>query len=87
MAGQTSVSTVAEVLELEDVAVPPSERVTIMELRDSMCRWPLGDPTTAEFGYCGTRSITGLPYCTHHARIAYQPATDRRRDRRIAIRA
>jgi GcrA cell cycle regulator len=71
----------------EEVAVPMSERVTIMELRDSMCRWPLGDPTNAEFRFCGARAITSLPYCAHHARIAYQPAADRKRDRRIAIRA
>lgn len=61
-----------------------SQRVTIMDLRESMCRWPLGDPTTPEFGFCGARSITGLPYCTHHAQIAYQPAAERKRDRRIA---
>jgi len=66
----------------EEVVVPFSERVTIMELREYMCRWPMGDPTTAEFRFCGGRSATGMPYCAHHARIAYQPAADRRRDRR-----
>ena len=74
-------------LSSELVEIPVSERVSIMELRDSMCRWPIGDPASAEFGYCGTRAITGLPYCPNHARVAYQPATDRRRDRRLAIRA
>lgn len=68
----------------EEVVVPMSERVTIMELRESMCRWPMGDPTKPEFRFCGARSITGLPYCTHHARVAYQPVTDRKRDRRVA---
>lgn len=66
------------------VALAVSERVTIMDLRESMCRWPLGDPTTPEFRFCGARSITGLPYCTHHAEIAYQPAAERKRDRRVA---
>jgi GcrA cell cycle regulator len=65
----------------EDVVIPFSERVTIMDLREYMCRWPMGDPTTPEFRFCGARSQTGMPYCTHHARIAYQPAADRRRDR------
>ncbi|WP_294538545.1 GcrA family cell cycle regulator [uncultured Rhodoblastus sp.] len=66
----------------EEVVVPISQRVSIMELRESMCRWPLGDPSTAEFRYCGSRNKTGGgPYCPHHARIAYQPAQDRRRDR------
>lgn len=65
----------------EDVVVPFSERVTIMDLREYMCRWPMGDPTTPEFRFCGGRSHTGMPYCAYHARIAYQPAADRRRVR------
>jgi GcrA cell cycle regulator len=66
----------------EEVVVPISQRVSIMELRESMCRWPLGDPTTAEFRYCGSKNQVGVgPYCAYHARIAYQPAQDRRRDR------
>jgi len=68
----------------DDVAIPMSERVTIMDLRESMCRWPMGDPTKPEFRFCGARSITGLPYCTHHARIAYQPVADRKRERKLA---
>ncbi|MBB4041196.1 GcrA cell cycle regulator [Microvirga flocculans] len=68
----------------EDVAIPMSERVTIMDLRESMCRWPMGDPTKPEFRFCGARSITGLPYCTHHARVAYQPVADRKRERKLA---
>ena len=68
----------------EPVALATTQRVTIMDLRESMCRWPIGDPTTPDFGFCGARSITGLPYCTHHAQIAYQPAAERKRDRRVA---
>ena len=75
---------VADTGAARDLAVPPSERVTIMELRDSMCRWPMGDPTAADFRFCGCRSIPGLPYCTGHAQVAYQPVADRRRDRRVA---
>ena len=63
----------------EQVVVPLSERVTIMELREFMCRWPLGDPTTAEFRFCGARAITGLPYCGAHAQVAYQPVAERKR--------
>ncbi len=68
----------------EPVALAVSERVTIMDLRDSMCRWPMGDPTSPEFRFCGARSITGLPYCTQHAQVAYQPAAECKRDRRVA---
>jgi GcrA cell cycle regulator len=67
----------------EDVVIPISERVTIMELKEAMCRWPMGDPTTAEFRFCGAKKpleATG-PYCTYHSRIAYQPVQERRRER------
>ncbi len=70
-----------EPMPVEDVVIPMSEMVTIMELRESMCRWPVGDPTTPEFRFCGSRTPATGPYCGHHARIAYQPAQDRRRDR------
>jgi GcrA cell cycle regulator len=67
----------------EDVVVPISECVTITDLREHMCRWPLGDPTSAEFRFCGARSGDTGPYCPGHARMAYQPMQDRRRDRAL----
>jgi GcrA cell cycle regulator len=73
-----------ETMAEDDVAIPMSERVTIMDLRESMCRWPMGDPTKPEFRFCGARSVTGLPYCAHHARVAYQPVADRKRERKLA---
>jgi GcrA cell cycle regulator len=65
----------------EDVVVPMSERITIMELRESTCRWPFGDPSSAEFRFCGADSPIGTPYCAFHSRIAYQPSNDRRRNK------
>lgn len=62
-----------------EVEIPVSERVSILELRDTMCRWPIGDPSRAEFGFCGRRSSVGVPYCDAHCRIAYQPAAERKR--------
>lgn len=63
----------------QDVVIPFSERVTIMELKESMCRWPMGDPTKPDFRFCGAPSSSGAPYCQHHCKIAYQPVSDRRR--------
>jgi GcrA cell cycle regulator len=68
----------------EEVVIPLSEMVTIMDLKESMCRWPVGDPTSGEFRYCGAKkgaTQTG-PYCGYHSRVAYQPVQDRRRERR-----
>lgn len=72
----------------ESVVLPMSLRVTIVELKEAMCRWPLGDPTSPDFRYCGSPVASG-PYCAHHGRLAYQPAQDRRREsgrqRRLVI--
>jgi GcrA cell cycle regulator len=64
----------------ESVVVPMSLRVTIVELNESMCRWPLGDPATSEFRYCGSPAASG-PYCAYHGGLAHQPAQERRRER------
>ncbi|TCT08255.1 GcrA family cell cycle regulator [Aquabacter spiritensis] len=64
--------------------VPMGQRCTIMNLTEATCRWPVGEPGTESFYFCGGRTVSGLPYCTHHARMAYQPSQDRRRDRRLA---
>jgi GcrA cell cycle regulator len=71
----------AKPVRYEDVVVPMSLRVTIVELREAMCRWPLGDPASSEFRYCGSPAPGSGPYCCHHGEMAYQPAQDRRRDR------
>jgi GcrA cell cycle regulator len=68
--------------ELIDNVIPIGQRRTILELTEETCRWPIGDPGSAEFFFCGGNTVTGLPYCAHHSRVAYQPVTDRRRDRR-----
>ena len=63
----------------EDRVVSMVENVTIMELRESMCRWPVGDPSSSEFRYCGGKAPIGEgPYCKLHSRMAYQPMQDRR---------
>ena len=67
-----------------DNVVALAETVTIMDLREAMCRWPVGDPSSSEFRYCGGKApIGGGPYCAHHSRMAYQPVQDRNR-RKIA---
>ena len=74
---EAEVAPAAQPMTNPDVVVPFSERVTIMDLKESMCRWPLGDPTTPEFRYCGGKSEVGTPYCSYHCKIAYQPSISR----------
>lgn len=62
-----------------DNVVPMSQRRSLLELNEATCHWPIGDPASSEFFFCGGKALTSLPYCAHHSRIAYQPASDRRR--------
>jgi GcrA cell cycle regulator len=68
--------------ELIDNIIPIGQRRTILELNEQTCRWPVGDPGSSDFFFCGGNTVGGLPYCAHHSRVAYQPIADRRRDRR-----
>jgi GcrA cell cycle regulator len=53
----------------------------LLELTENTCRWPIGDPGNPDFFFCGGQTISSLPYCAFHARLAYQPP-NARRDRR-----
>ncbi|MEG1451296.1 cell cycle sigma 70 cofactor GcrA [Brevundimonas sp.] len=45
---------------------------TVLTLGAHMCKWPIGDPSSREFSFCGRRASEGV-YCIEHARVAYQP--------------
>ena len=50
--------------------------VGLSDLTESTCKWPFG--TATPYTFCGHASVGGLPYCAAHARIAYQPPSERR---------
>lgn len=52
---------------------------TVLTLGRHMCKWPIGDPATDEFTFCGRRAGDEGPYCIEHARLAYQPQQARKR--------
>lgn len=54
------------------ISAPPEGGVQLQDLTDRMCKWPHGDPKEPGFHFCGARSAHGLPYCEHHANMAYQ---------------
>ncbi|MEL6291476.1 MAG: GcrA family cell cycle regulator [Pseudomonadota bacterium] len=66
--------------ELEgELEIPMEERKYITTLTENCCRWPIGDPTSEDFHFCGKNKTPGLPYCEFHARRAFQPQQARRR--------
>ncbi|MHB8528389.1 MAG: cell cycle sigma 70 cofactor GcrA [Caulobacteraceae bacterium] len=52
---------------------------TVLTLGAHMCKWPIGDPSTEEFTFCGRRAGEEGPYCIEHARLAYQPPQARKK--------
>ena len=54
----------------EKIVIPFSKRVTIMELKEDMCRWPMGDPCKDDFRYCGACCEARSAYCAFHGLIA-----------------
>lgn len=57
------------------VAVGPPARG-----REMACCWPLGDPGTSGFHFCGAAALAGKPYCAQHAQLAYVRIRERRED-------
>lgn len=68
----------------EDAATPhaPHQHVPQAQLTAAMlaaltpstgprCKWPIGDPKTAEFDFCTHVALPGKPYCAAHCAAAY----------------
>ncbi len=64
--------------ELEPLRFADGKTATVLTLNENMCKYPIGDPTEADFTFCGRASACG-PYCQDHARVAYQPSQAKRR--------
>jgi GcrA cell cycle regulator len=41
-------------------------------LKPNQCRWPIGDPDSDGFHFCGNPVFVGKPYCYEHCKQAYQ---------------
>lgn len=41
---------------------------SLAELSPDQCRWPIGDPGTPEFGFCGAKKVRGKSYCACHVK-------------------
>jgi GcrA cell cycle regulator len=58
-------------------------RVTLLDLNERICKWPIGHPGEPDFHFCGKPVQAGFPYCAEHCLVAYQAQLPRRdRDRR-----
>lgn len=77
-ANEISPEALANVREVEKGA----RKLHLMDLTERTCKWPIGDPATEEFWFCGLPSVAGKPYCEAHVSVAFQPMQSRRDRRR-----
>ncbi len=77
-ANEISPEALAKVNEVEKKA----KKLTLMELTEKTCKWPVGDPATEDFWFCGLPVEPGKPYCEAHVGVAFQPMSSRRDRRR-----
>ncbi|GEO83555.1 MULTISPECIES: GcrA family cell cycle regulator [Alphaproteobacteria] len=76
-----------EIDGLEEIEVAPngrfilpiSRKLALTELTERTCKWPIGDPMKDDFHFCGCESAETSPYCSYHAKLAYQPVGERRK--------
>ncbi|MDE2071178.1 MAG: GcrA cell cycle regulator [Patescibacteria group bacterium] len=68
--------------EPEMLGIPVEQRKTLLQLAEDTCRWPVGDPGSGDFFFCGGEAAKSLPYCAYHSRVAFQPLAAYRREHR-----
>jgi len=67
---KTSRSTASKNLAMHQRIIQHS--LEMANLKPNQCRWPIGDPDSENFHFCGKQVFTGKPYCYEHCRLAYQ---------------
>lgn len=73
-ANEISPEALAKVNKIEKNA----RKLSLMELTEKTCKWPVGDPATDNFWFCGLPAQAGKPYCEAHVGVAFQPMSNRR---------
>jgi GcrA cell cycle regulator len=62
---------------LEALSDVPGRIFDLAALGRHDCRWPIGDPGSADFSFCGRRVLDGRAYCADHHRRAHRGAEAR----------
>ena len=75
-----------EIRPVGNVILPISRKLVLTELTERTCKWPIGDPMKDDFHFCGCESADTSPYCSYHAKLAYQPVGERRKAANAAAR-
>jgi GcrA cell cycle regulator len=68
----------------KDADISLAQRRALLELASHDCRWPVGDPSTADFFFCGAEALQGKPYCKAHDERARRSVIARHEERKPA---
>lgn len=77
-------------LQAAELFIPVEQRLVLLALNEHTCKWPIGDPLTSDFYFCGQHVEGKNPYCEFHSRRAYYPIDKKKRgkqDRDASIAA
>lgn len=62
-----------------EIFIPEAERLTLLQLSEKTCKWPIGDPLQPDFHFCGRDSKDDAPYCEFHSKKAFHQLDRRKR--------
>ncbi len=62
-----------------ELFIPEEKRLSLLQLNEHTCKWPIGDPLSKDFYFCGQHSLETGPYCDFHSRRAYHQLDKKRR--------
>ncbi|UYN99273.1 MAG: GcrA cell cycle regulator [Devosia sp.] len=62
-----------------ELFIPEDKRLNLLQLNEHTCKWPIGDPLTKDFYFCGQHSLESGPYCEFHSRRAYHQLEKKKR--------
>ena len=65
--------------QAQELYIPEDQRLSLLQLNEHTCKWPIGDPLTPDFYFCGQHSDEGKPYCDFHSRRAYHQIEKKKR--------
>ena len=65
--------------DLEPLKLEDGNVVSVLTVNDTLCKFPIGEPTDPSFAFCGRGAEHGKPYCKEHAQVAYQPSQAKKR--------
>ncbi|WDR01036.1 GcrA family cell cycle regulator [Devosia sp. J2-20] len=64
---------------VQELFIPEDKRLSLLQLSEDTCKWPIGDPLGKDFYFCGQHSLESGPYCEFHSKRAYHQVDKKRR--------